>query len=170
MENQLIKNEYKKIELCEENVTAYDFMTLFCAISSIKNNYSFSRNNLLSYIANCKETHKFKELLQSIQIKNNGVYNYSTVLEDAVFQLKQANVLYTISPEQDSSIYISSDISIQNIIKPRLQYLNEAVEFVNSFNKFERKRISDFYDKMIDEEKLVISSEQQKKLKKLTKI
>lgn len=128
------KDEYIN-RFYEEKITAYDFLMIFSAVNVLENNYFFSRDDLLAYIKNCKNKNKYNELLEAIIIKSNGIFCYSENFEDSIFQLKLAGILYTISPEKDSTIYINENIQIWDIINPRIDYLNETIKFNYTYNK-----------------------------------
>lgn len=136
--NKDTENYLKKFY--DDKFTTYDFLTLFCALNVIKQNYSFNRDNLLLFIINCKENHEFDILLHSIKLKNNGIYKYSLELEEGISQLKVRGILHTIFPENNSSIYINNNLSVESLIKPRIDYLDDMVDFITKYSKWEEKQ------------------------------
>ena len=118
--------------------SAYDFLILFSAFNATQGKLSFYRDTLIKYISICKESTEFEELLAEINLKNNGINIYSDEFDDAIFQLKIANILYTVSPEKDSEIFIFDDIPKSEIIDKRKKYTNEIIEFINKYNSFEK--------------------------------
>lgn len=151
--NRLGKDAEEYIKRFYENkFTAYDFMTLFCAIYAIQKRNSFSRDNLLAYIINCKEAQKFESLLEDIALKNNGVFYYSENLMEATTMLKNVGILYTISPEGDSSIYIRDDVSVSSMIKTRLDYMDAMVAFVAHYQHYEIEAIKRAHHQFVSQE------------------
>lgn len=136
----------------EPKFTAYDFIALFCTITAIKGIFSFSKDNLLDFIVNMKKSNQYDEVLGNINLKNNGIFFYSNDLDEAISTLKIAGLLYTISPEKDSSICISDNLDISGIIKSRVQYMTALVNFVNDYQKYEMQKINNAYDKICDQE------------------
>lgn len=135
MEAVLNDDEQKYLNsFYEARVIPYDFMILFCANNILNQNLTFNRDYLLDFIVECKNKNEYDTLLREIKIRSNGVFLYSERLENAIFQLKIAGVLYTISPERDASIHIRNDISACDIINQKSEYLDEVAEFVNSYN------------------------------------
>lgn len=122
----------------EEDFSAYNFLCLFSAISYIKGEKKFDRDKLLSFIEINKMIKFYDELLYDIKIKN---FSYSENLEDAYSTLKWADVLYTISPEEDSTIYISDKIPLDDIITLRPKYYHVMEEFVEQFMIFTKGNI-----------------------------
>lgn len=118
--------------------SVYDFLILFSAVNATQGKLSFYRDTLIKYISICKESTEFEELLAEINLKNNGINIYSDEFDDAIFQLKIANILYTVSPEKDSEIFIFDDIPKSEIIDKRKKYTNEIIEFINKYNSFEK--------------------------------
>lgn len=118
----------------QPKATSYDFMSLFCALLSKQQEYSFCREHLIEFIKSCQINRKYKDLLDDIRYKSNGVFNYSDDLDDAIFNLKLGGILYTISPERDSQIFISEDISAEELIKPRIKYVAVMAEFIDEYN------------------------------------
>ena len=123
----------------EPEFSAYDFMCLFCAVNGIQQKYSFDREILLSFIKSCKLNGEYTNLLDDINFKSNGVFYYSEELQEAITKLKLAGVLYTISPERDSSILISIDTHFEELMGPRNDYLDQMEAFVSSFNTYVSK-------------------------------
>lgn len=118
--------------------TAYDFLSLFSALYAMQKEYSFDRNNLIDFINFCKESLKFPNLLNDINLKSNGISSYSEEFDEAIGKLKWGRILYTVSPEQDSTISIFEDIPISELIEPRRNYLEEATCFVKEYNEFKK--------------------------------
>ncbi len=114
--------------------TSYDFMSLFCAMLSIKQEYSCCMDHLIKFIKSSKTNRKYNDLLEDIRYKSNGVFDYSDDLDNAIFNLKLGCILYTISPEQDSQIYIFKDIPAEELIKPRIKYVDTMAEFIDEYN------------------------------------
>lgn len=120
----------------ESDFSSYNFLSMFCALNFIKDNKYFDRNKLLSFIEKNKNLGLYDKLLNDIKIKNNGVFPYSDNLEEAYSILKWANILYTISPEEDAKIYIKDDIPLNDIITFKNEYYSLMETFVNDYNKF----------------------------------
>ena len=126
----------------EAEFSPYDFMSLFTAINASQKNYSFSRDNLIQFIANCKKENQFHRLLKDIHIKSNGVFNFSEDLDEATQKLKIGRILYTVSPEENSTIMIFEDIPMAELIKKRIEYFDEMVNFIGDYNKHQENVIN----------------------------
>lgn len=79
----------------------------------------------------------YTNLLNDIYLKSNGLFCHSEEFDEAIEKLKWGKILYTISPEQDSTIYIFHDIPISELIKPRAEYIDEVTNFIDEYRKFE---------------------------------
>jgi len=121
----------------EPDFSAYDFITLFSAANARKNDYYFDRDSLIQFINFCKRTSIFNNLLDDIMLKSNGVTYFSDELNNAITSLKMVRILYTISPENDGTIYISKNIPIEDLIEPRKNYFIKMNEFINAYKNFE---------------------------------
>lgn len=118
----------------QSKFTSYDFVSLFCAILSKQQQYSFFREHLIEFIKSSKTNRKYEHILEDIYLKSNGIFNYSDNLDDAIFNLKVGGILYTISPEQDSQIYISKNIPTEELISSRSKYVDVMLEFIDEYN------------------------------------
>ena len=114
----------------EKEFSSYNFLCLFVGVSYIKGNKSFDRNKLLSFIEINKTIDFYTKILSDIKIKSNGIFPYSENLEEAYSKLKFLDILYTISPEVDSTIYIREDIPVNDIITLYSKYYGIMEEFV----------------------------------------
>ena len=106
-------------------ITAYDFLCLLISILRLNEVESFERDSVENWIVHCKNSNLYHDLLEDIHLKSNGVQTYSEELQNAYFVLKVARVLYTISPEKDSEIFIlinlfliMEEISLSIRLKP----------------------------------------------------
>lgn len=124
----------------EPRFSTQDFLSLFCASLFTKGSMSFSRDNLLSFIELNKN--KYSGLLEDIKLRSNGVFSYSDNLDDAYSILKWSNLLYTISPEEDSMIYIKDDIPYRQIIVLNIEFYYTMECFVDEFILFDKKNIN----------------------------
>ena len=79
----------------------------------------------------------FTNLLNDINLRNNGIYFFSEEFDEAITRLKWGKILYTVSPEHDSLIYIFEDIPILELINSRSNYIDEIANFINEYKKFE---------------------------------
>lgn len=121
----------------------YDFMSLFCALNASQRNFSFNRNYLIKFIKLCKDNNEFNNLLKNIRFKNNGIFFYSEEIDEAIAKLKWGEILYTISPEQDDTIFIDKNIKMSELIKDRISYFDEMVVFLNKYNDYKTQMIKD---------------------------
>lgn len=152
---QELDNDTKKYleNFHEEEFNTHDFMLLFSAIYAIKGNSSFSRDNLLNFIIENKQKEENSNLLHDIEIKSNGIFYYSNNFDEAISKLKWAGILYTISPEEiDSSIYINKGIDVSGIIKSRIDYLNDIINFVSIYEQYEHNKINTPHKNIFDQE------------------
>ncbi len=117
--------------------TTYNLLTLFSALSAFQKEYSFDRDNLISFIASCKKNTKFTRILSDVNLKSNGIFYYSEEFDEAIAKLKCGRILYTVSPEQDSTICIFDDIPISELIRPRTNYVDETTCFIEEYKEFE---------------------------------
>ena len=124
----------------DSKFTPYDFMSLFCAVLGSQKQYSFSRNYLIEFIQNCKESCQYTDLLETILLQNNGIFTFSSGLEEAITKLKFGHILYTISPEKNSEIFIFQDIPISDLMKSRVHYINSMLQFVDNYNKYKLEK------------------------------
>ena len=120
----------------EKEFSSYNFLCLFIGVSYIKGNKSFDRNKLLSFIEINKTIDFYTKILSDIKIKSNGIFPYSENLEEAYSKLKFLDILYTISPEVDSTIYIREDIPVNYIITLYSKYYGIMEEFVEKYNDY----------------------------------
>ena len=81
----------------------------------------------------------FTNILEDITLKTNGVSFYSENFEEAITRLKFSGVLYTISPEQDGTIYINKNFSITDLLKNKTNYIDDVTNFINEYKKFEKE-------------------------------
>lgn len=117
----------------EKEFSSYNFLCLFVGVSYIKGNKSFDRNKLLSFIEINKTIDFYTKILSDIKIKSNDIFFYSEELEEAYSKLKFLDILYTISPEVDSTIYIREDIPVNDIITLYSKYYGIMEEFVEKY-------------------------------------
>lgn len=122
----------------EPEFSSYDFLILFSATLLNMGINSFNRDTLLVLIR--EEDFllsSYRKILRNIEFKNNGIfaYSYSPSLEEAYSKLKWSNVLYTISPEEDGTIYIKENIDLVNIISKRQKYYKCMKKFVDEYIK-----------------------------------
>lgn len=127
--------------------SSYDFMSLFCAIYGSEQSDWFDRDVLLAFIQSCKKNGKYENLLNELQLKNNGVFCYSEDFEEAITKLKFGGILYTISPEQDAGIYIKKDVPFDKLINPREKYEDEMREFIGNFDTYRVLEKPKIFDK-----------------------
>lgn len=118
------------------NFTAYDFLTLLSSLYASNKEYSFDRDILVKFIGYCKSNSKFIDLLNNINLKSNGVSYYSEEFDEAITKLKWARILYTISPESDSIIYIFKNIPIADLVNSRQRYIDEMINFIDEYKTF----------------------------------
>ena len=137
--NSVVFEEQKKYieRFYEPSFSAYDFVSLFSVLCATQNEYSFSRDNLIVFINFCKIHSKYDKLLGDINLKSNGIFYYSEEFDEAIAKLKWGKILYTVSPEQDSNVYIFENIPTEEIIKPRVNYLEEVSNFISEYKNFE---------------------------------
>lgn len=73
--NVMFKEHSEYIErFYNPEFTTYDLLTLFSALSASQKEYSFDRNNLISFIASCKKNSKFSRILSDVNLKSNGIF------------------------------------------------------------------------------------------------
>ncbi len=125
----------------EPKFTAYDFLVLFSALNAAQNVFSFYRDTLIRYIDLCKQNDEFKTLTSEINLRSNGINNFSEEFDDAIFQLKIAKILYTVSPEIDSEIFIFDNIPVKELIEKRKEYAKEMITFIEKYNIFENNAL-----------------------------
>ncbi len=126
----------------EPKFSPYDFMCLFIAINASQKNFIFDRDSLIKFIRTCKSSNQFSRLLSDIYLKNNGIFDYSDDLDEALQKLRIAGILYTVSPESDATMYIFKNIPVAKLIKARLDYFDEMVDFVRKYEKYVLDMIS----------------------------
>lgn len=120
--------------------TAYDFLALFSTLLASIQEYSFDRESLIEFICFCQKNSEFLNILSDISLKYTGVSYYSEELEEAIGKLKWARILYTVSPEQDSTIYICENIPITELIKPREKFVQVTDRFIQKYKEFDCSR------------------------------
>lgn len=114
----------------------YDFLSLFSALYASEKDYSFSRDELIIFIDICKKSGKYSHLVGDINLRNNGIHSYSEDLDEAVAKLKWANILYTVSPEQDSRIYIFEDTPFTKMMSDKDAFIDEMTDFIGEFREY----------------------------------
>lgn len=122
----------------EPDVTAYDFLCLLSALYASKGEFSFDRDRLISFISHCKNNSMFARLLSDINLKSNGISCYSCEFDEAIMKLRLGGILYTVSPERDSSICIALDTPASELIEERVAYRDEVTCFIDEFKEFEK--------------------------------
>lgn len=128
--------------------TSFDFMLLFSTINALQNNCSFNRDNLLKTIEICKSNNEYNDLLEEIKLKSNGIHSYSEELEEAITKLKYSGILYTISPEQDSTICIVENQELFESIQLRKDKKEEMTKFISKYNDMNNKKfVKTIYNK-----------------------
>lgn len=123
--------------LYEKKFSAYDFMCLFCAVCASQKQYKFNRDNLLDFIIKCKNEGKYMNLLNDIKFKNDGMFNYSNNYDEAIMKLKWCGMLWTKSPEKDTSVQISEDTDYIELIYNRIKYIGEFSGFFGQYKNYE---------------------------------
>jgi len=133
-------NETKYLDkFYNPDITPYDFLSLFSSVLASQNEYSFVRDSLIEFINHCKKNSLYNNLLKDINLKTNGVTFYSEEFDEAISKLKWARILYTVSPEQDSTIWIFNNIPIPELIKHKESFLGEVKQFINEYKQFSNK-------------------------------
>lgn len=141
----LKQDEYIK-RFDDPKFTAFDFLSLFSAVYASEKEYSFDRDDLIEFISQCKSNSSFTEILSDINLKSNGVSYYSEEFDEAIAKLKWGGILYTISPERDSKIYIFEGIPVSQLMEGRENYIDDMEHFtceyrgLNINNSETRKR------------------------------
>lgn len=116
--------------------SSYDFLSLFSALYASEKDYSFSRDELIILIDICKKSGKYSHLVGDINLRNNGIHSYSEDLDEAVAKLKWAKILYTVSPEQDSRIYIFKDTPFTELMRDKEDFIDEMTDFIGEFKEY----------------------------------
>ena len=106
----------------------------------------------------CKESNKFTKLLNGIRLKSNGIFSYSEELDEAIAKLKWGKILYTISPEQDASIFIFENIPMSELIKKRISYFDEMVYFLSKYTDYESEIMRNAHQKQYNQEAIEIDN------------
>lgn len=145
-------------EFKEPEFSSYDFMCLFCALIATQRNYSFNKDILIKCIKQCKDNHLFTELLGDIKLRNNGIFYYSDNLDETISKLKWSRILYTISPEEDSTIHIFKDIPMGEFIKDRVPYFDTMISFIEKYKTIEFEARSIAYQNMYEQENIDINN------------
>jgi len=145
-------------EFKEPEFSSYDFLCLFCALNATQRNYSFNKDELIKCIKECKNNDLFTELLSDIKLKSNGIFSYSDNLDEAIAKLKWSRILYTISPEEDSTIHIFKDIPVGEFIKDRVSYFDAMISFIEEYKKREFEARSTAYQNIYEKEQRDINN------------
>lgn len=124
--------------------SAYDFVSLFSAFYASQKEYSFIKDHLVDFISICKKHGKYDNLLGDIHLRSNGINSYSEALDEAVAKLKWARILYTISPEQDSTVYIFDNTPFAEMMKNKIDFLDEMTDFIGNFKGYEIENNAQF--------------------------
>ncbi len=122
----------------------YDFLSLFSALYVQQEEYFFDRDKLVEFIASCKRDDKYNNLLDDIHLKNNGIHSYSEDFDEAVAKLKWAHILYTVSPEVDSTIYIFEDTPFIEMMKTKTNFIDEMTNFIVEFKEYEIRKVKEY--------------------------
>lgn len=91
---------------------------------------------MIAFIKVCKSENKYRNLLNDINLKNNGLFDYSEDINEAIAKLKWVKILYTISPETDTTVYILDDIPTEDILRKRKDYIEEITNFISKYKTF----------------------------------
>jgi len=107
-------------------ITAYKFLELFFAVLYKQGTTRYQRE-FSEIIRTAKEQEKFKNLLQDIHFKSNGIYYYSDQIDEGISSLKVCELIETVSP-QEKIIVINYTENIVNMILS--QYSADDIEKV----------------------------------------
>lgn len=107
----------------KERISIDNFMILFCVINFIQKNYTFNKKDLFNF-ANDYSLFEYEKTIQDLQ--NNGI-------------------LYTIDYDIENTIHIHKGLSIQNMLKDRISYLDNMITIVDDYNKYEMNRFEEKY-------------------------
>ncbi len=152
MSNNSVKHIKYYERFYNPEFTAYDLLTLFSALLASQKEYSFDRNNLIEFISFCKNNSKFSKILEEVNLKSNGISYYSEEFDEAITKLKLGKILYTISPEQDSTICIFEDIPISELTNPKMAYVEETTSFIEEYKDFEKNYKNETHIKKMPDE------------------
>lgn len=120
----------------EPDFSTYDFIFLFSAMSILEEQNCFNKGHLIAFIRICKSENKYRNILNDINFKNNGLFDYSEDINEAIAKLKWVKILYTIFPETDATVYIHDDIPTEDILRKRKDYIEEITTFINEYKTF----------------------------------
>jgi len=115
------------------NFTANDFAKLFVAILVEDRRTNFKRNDAIDFLYKAKQEEEYGELLKDVKFKDIGIGVYSDSLEEAFNNMKFANMLYTISPEKDDTIFIEDHFNYSGIIEQNHEYVGSMRDLVSVY-------------------------------------
>lgn len=61
-------------------------------------------------------------------------------MDEAVAKLKWEKILYTVSPEQDSRIYIFEDTPFTELLRDKEDFIDEMPDFIGEFKEYEMRK------------------------------
>lgn len=128
----------------DPSFSPYDFLSLFSALYASQKDYSFSRDNLVEFIAVCKKNNKYSNLVGDIHLRNNGIHSYSEEFDEAVAKLKWGSILYTISPERDSTICVFENTPFAKTMIGKDDFADEMTDFIGEFKEYEMKKDKEY--------------------------
>lgn len=110
-------------------LTALEFTHLLIAILKINNINSFKYEDIEAHIINCKKMGGYENLLSEITYRSNGIFDYSMDFEVAISSARITGLIYSVSPEQDSTVFINN-FDEMAILESKKEFINSMLYFL----------------------------------------
>ncbi len=114
---------------CTDRFSAYEFVSLFSAVSACRGEYKISSDELNEFITYCKKYGLSEELLSNISEET-----LAKDLKDAIDVMKKIGLAK--ESESKTELLISEEIPMSEIINNNINYFNYMVDFVKKFDMF----------------------------------
>lgn len=131
-ENKAVINEDTQKYLdrfYEPKVTSFEFVCLLISVLKVCGVQSFKHKEIEEHILNCKKMNLFTDLFEEITYKPTGIKEYSVEFEDAITTARNSGLIYSVSPEVDSTVIIRNFDEMEYISNKK-EYISPILSFL----------------------------------------
>ena len=113
----------------EPELTALEFTQVLICLLKLSGIKSFKHEDIEQHILDCKNCYIFTELLKEINFKSNGKKEYSIDFQDSITSVRNSGLIYSVSPEQDSTVIIK-EFDEAEYLKIKKYYIYSILSFL----------------------------------------
>ncbi len=113
----------------EPKVTAYEFLKCFFAFLKAGSVDEVKRD-LISFLHEQKQNEKYKDVLDEINFRSNGICFYSDDVEDALFNLQNGGLLGKMNPSFGIIIVKYNNEEVREIIDSMPKEYSDLIESI----------------------------------------